>query len=88
MTWQLPSFVGGVLHGLNTPKHDPWAHYKVLSLTTGYTAFHALGRIPSTYKFTHASAVGYGTLAGILVSGSTFCMGMLLTRIPTPSALS
>ncbi len=79
-----PSFVGGLLVGLNKRnkpefKHDPWAPTKLLSLTSGFGLAKVLADVehplPIQQRFLPA-------LLGIpLVTGATFCMGLMLTKI-------
>lgn len=83
-----PSFLGGLLYGINkrvSPEYkpDPYAHYKLLSLTSGigFLKVISAAEVP---KSTTAQLVRSGIIGGILISGTTFCMGIMMTKIPSP----
>lgn len=85
-----PSFFGGLLYGVNQRmtseyKQDPYAHYKLLSLTSamGFLKIVGGGNIPEKiHPLPHL--FGVGLIGSILTSGTMFCMGMMMTKIPGP----
>jgi hypothetical protein len=82
-----PSFLGGILVGLNKrnhPKfnHDPWAPYKVLSLASGFGFVKILANAQTPIEqYTPKKALLSAMILPPLASGATFCMGLMLTRI-------
>lgn len=83
-----PSFLGGLLYGINkrvSPEYKPdlYAHYKLLSLTSGigFLKVISAAEVP---KSTTSQLIHSGIIGGILVSGTTFCMGIMMTKIPGP----
>lgn len=83
-----PSFLGGLLYGINkrvSPEYkpDPYAHYKLLSLTSGI-GFLKVIATEEAPKSTPVQLVRSGIIGGILMSGTIFCMGMMMTKIPGP----
>lgn len=84
-----PSFVAGLLNGYNRRqssnyKHDPYAHYKLLSLTSGLAFARVLGdSVTHVAKPISPSILFTGVVGGLLVSGTSYCMGSMLTRIPS-----
>lgn len=91
-----PLFTAGVLHGLNKRAEknfqpDAWAHYKLMGIGVGVSAMksidHYFRENPSPIKSSLKSHfVGGGLVGGVLITGTTYCMGLLLTKIPSKSA--
>ena len=90
-----PLFLAGFLNGLNKRadpnfQHDSRAHYKLMGTTL---VFGSLMGIQSYFQENHptvksrfsAHLVG-GGVAGFLVSGTAYCMGLMLTKIPSKKA--
>ena len=90
-----PLFLAGVFNGLNRRaepnfQHDPRAHYKLMGITIGFGS--VLG-IQSYFKENHSTVksrfsahlVG-GGMAGFMTSGAAYCMGLMLTKIPSKKA--
>jgi hypothetical protein len=85
-----PSLIGGILYGVNRRnqadyKHDVYAHYKLMSLTSflGFLNIVAKSDFPVS-KSSPGQIILSGLLGGVLMSGTTFCMGTMMTRIPGP----
>lgn len=84
-----PSFFGGLLYGLNNRmkpeyKADPYAHYKLLSLTTTMGYLYATYPIVKDTPLKMTPGLVFIRLgASMFVSGTTFCMGTMLTKIPS-----
>lgn len=83
-----PSFLGGLLVGLNRRldpefKHDPWAPYKLLSLTTTFAVLKSMANdLPPAQKGQPGKVLLSSLIASPIVCGSVFCMGLMLTKIP------
>jgi len=91
-----PLFAAGLFNGFNKRaepdfQHDPRAHYKLMGITVGMTT---IGAIDTYFKehqplmksrlSSHIIAGGLG--GGLLISGTAYCMGLLLTKIPSKKA--
>lgn len=95
MTFNLitvPLFTAGILTGLNKRidfdfPQDPRAHYKLMSMAAGLGAVRGLADYmkehPSTVKPRFASHFIGGGVGGFLASGTAYCMGLMLTKIPS-----
>lgn len=85
-----PAFFGGLLYGLNKRsladyKEDKYAHYKLLSLTSGLGVMKIVGdgNLPNMKHPDVLQLFRTGLIGGPLISGTMFCMGMMLTKIPS-----
>ena len=88
-----PLFFAGVFQGMNKRREssfqpDPRAHYKLAGLTTVFTTMSSLNEYfkqhhPALKSSFASHLVGGGFGAGILLSGSAYCMGLLLTKVPS-----
>jgi hypothetical protein len=83
-----PSFLGGILYGINNrsrpdAKYDPYAHYKLMSLTSalGFLKIISNSNFPISNSRPGQILIS-GILGGVLLSGTTFCMGTMLAKIP------
>lgn len=82
-----PSFLGGLLIGLNQRsqpdfKHDPWAPYKLLSLTSTLGVLRSMANDLPPVKERPGKVLASALVASPLLCGSIFCMGLMLTKIP------
>jgi hypothetical protein len=87
-----PLFTAGLLNGLNARAHpnfqpDPRAHYKLMGISVGMGTFIGLDKYfrehyPNTKSRFSAHILG-GFGAGLLLSGTAYCMGLMLTKIPS-----
>lgn len=90
-----PLFTAGVLHGVNkraekTFQPDIWAHYKLMGIGIGMSAMKSIENYYQdnplqTKSSLKSHLVGGGLIGGILVTGTAYCMGLLLTKIPSKS---
>lgn len=83
-----PSFIAGLLQGLNKRsapefKPDPWASYKVLSLTSSLAFLKILGSYEAPTKSSMRQLAASGLVGAPLITGTAYCMGLLLTKIPS-----
>lgn len=95
MTFNLitvPLFTAGILTGLNKRldfdfSPDPRAHYKLMSMAAGLGAVKGLASYmeghSSTVKPRFSSSMLGGGVGGLLASGTAYCMGLMLTKIPS-----
>ena len=91
-----PLFTAGVLHGLNKRAEknfqpDSLAHYKLMGIGVGLTAMKSIDNYfhdnpLATKSSLKSHLVGGGFFGGILITGTAYCMGLLLTKIPSKSA--
>lgn len=80
----VPAFVGGLLYGNAHPRTDPYAHYKLMSLTSTIGFIKIMGEGSKHFAvppMTPARLLFTGTMCSVFVSGTLFCMGTMLTRI-------
>ena len=81
-----PPLIAGILEGLNrreakTFKQDPWAAYKLISITSTFAFAKVVSQI-EVPKSTPKQIITSGLLGAPLVCGSMYCIGLLLTKIP------
>ena len=85
-----PAFASGLLYGINKRfapeyKQDNYAHYKLLSLTSILGLVRIVGTNHTPLAKTHtAELFRHGVLGGVFMSGTMFCMGIMMTKIPGP----
>ncbi len=90
-----PLFLAGVFNGMNRRaepnfQHDSRAHYKLMGTTVGFGSLMGIQSYfqehhPSMKSRFSAHLVG-GGIAGFLASGTAYCMGLMLTKIPSKKA--
>lgn len=91
-----PLFFAGVLNGLNKRaepnfQHDPRAHYKIMGIGMGLTTAHAVSQYfkehhPNMKSSFSSHVVSGGLVGGALAVGSVYCMGLMLTKVPSKKA--
>lgn len=87
-----PCFTAGILQGFNKRSSasfqpDPNAHYKIMGIGMGITAVASLNSYhkerPLVKSSLAAHLVGGGLIGGTLLTGGAYCLGLLLTKIPS-----
>jgi hypothetical protein len=91
-----PLFAAGLFNGFNKRaepdfQHDPRAHYKLMGITVGMTTIGAINTYfkeqqPLMKSRLSSHIIAGGIVGGFLVSGTAYCMGLLLTKIPSKKA--
>ena len=79
--------IAGLLEGMNRRTHsqfqpDPWASYKVMSLTGGVGFVKIISQYDTPVKSTIRQLAVTGLIGAPLVAGMMYCMGIQLTKIP------
>ena len=91
-----PLFFAGVFNGINKRAEpdfivDPRAHYKLMGMTTCLSTMYALNNYfkdnPLTTKPRFSAHLTGGSIGGFLLSGTAYCMGLMLTKIPSKRAM-
>jgi hypothetical protein len=85
-------FTAGVMNGFNARgksgfKSDPYAHYKLMGTAFCMGSLVSLGdyikeHYPNTKSRFSSHMIG-GGLGGVYAAGTAYCMGLMLTKIPS-----
>lgn len=86
-----PAFLAGVFRGIEKRQApdfqtDSLAPYKIMGISTGFITLKALNEYIEKTKPKYIPTLGPSLIggfgAGLIVSGTVYCLGLLLTKIP------
>ena len=91
-----PLFFAGLFNGMNKRaepnfQHDPRAHYKIMGIGMGLATASSINQYfkenhPTVRSSFRSHVVGGGLVGGALATGSAYCLGLLLTKVPSKKA--